>query len=321
MRHTSLHTLYTALGAALLAICALHATPALAQRVFVAAQGSDANPCTFTLPCRTFQHAHDVVAAGGEIDVLDPAGYGALTINKSISIQGHGFAGISVASNGTGIAVNGGASDLIRLSGLLIDGVGVGFNGILVNSGKSLVIENCVVRHMALSGLLYLSTAATLQTLSVFNSFFTDNANRGIAIQAGSSGPIAAALERVAVTGNAGGGLSSNGSSGSGTVTVTVNDSVVSNNRNSNNTVAISASSLPGQSVVNVTVTRTMISGNGIGIDAAGSPAVVRIAQSTIVGNNFGLDANTGGTILSYGDNYIDANTNPSSPSGSATKH
>src|ERR1700686_5098439 len=60
----------------------LSAVPAQAQRVFVSATGSDGNPCTFASPCRSFQHAHDVVAAGGEIDVLDPAGYGALTINK-----------------------------------------------------------------------------------------------------------------------------------------------------------------------------------------------------------------------------------------------
>src|SRR5262245_61816233 len=81
---------------------ALHAAPGQAQsRVFVAAQGNDANPCTFALPCRTFQHAHDVVAANGEIDVLDPAGYGALIISKAISIQGHGFAGLAVpAGNG-----------------------------------------------------------------------------------------------------------------------------------------------------------------------------------------------------------------------------
>ena len=66
----------SAIAASLLAP-GLISNPAQAQsRVFVAAQGSDANPCTFAQPCRTFQHAHDVVAAYGEIDALDPAGYG-----------------------------------------------------------------------------------------------------------------------------------------------------------------------------------------------------------------------------------------------------
>src|SRR5262249_11258382 len=81
-----------------LLIAGLQAMPAQAQptRVFVGALGSDGNPCTFASPCRTFQHAHDVVAAAGEINVLDPAGYGGVTITKSISIQGHGFSGVTV---------------------------------------------------------------------------------------------------------------------------------------------------------------------------------------------------------------------------------
>jgi hypothetical protein len=64
--------------AASLLVLSLIASPAEAQptRVFVPAQGLDSNPCTFAQPCRTFQHAHDVVAAYGEIDALDPAGYG-----------------------------------------------------------------------------------------------------------------------------------------------------------------------------------------------------------------------------------------------------
>lgn len=62
--------------------CSMHAAPAQAQRMFVAGTGNDSNPCTFVSPCRTFQHAHDVAATNGEIDVLDPAGYGPVTITK-----------------------------------------------------------------------------------------------------------------------------------------------------------------------------------------------------------------------------------------------
>src|SRR5262245_29128598 len=115
------------LSAIAASVLALTINVGLAQaqptRVFVAAQGSDAYPCTFALPCRTFQRAHNVVAASGEIDVLDPAGYGAVTITKSLSIQGHGFAGLAVTS-GVGITINAGATDKISLRGLLIDGVG-----------------------------------------------------------------------------------------------------------------------------------------------------------------------------------------------------
>src|SRR5262245_56536857 len=92
-------------------LCVFRTGPAQAQsRVFVAAQGLDSNPCTFAQPCRSFQKAHDTVVAGGEIDVLDPAGYGAVLITKAISIQGHGFAGLAVPS-GDGITVNALAND------------------------------------------------------------------------------------------------------------------------------------------------------------------------------------------------------------------
>src|SRR5262249_8526380 len=79
-------------------------------RALVRGLGSDVNPCSFAAPCRSSQAAHDRSAAGGEIDVLDPAGYGALVIRKAISIQGHGYGGIS-ADDGTGVTINAGASD------------------------------------------------------------------------------------------------------------------------------------------------------------------------------------------------------------------
>ncbi len=126
----------------------LHAAPAHAQiRVFVSAHGSDNNACSFTAPCRTFQQAHNVVAAKGEIDVLDPAGYGSLTIIKAISIQGHGVSGIAAANGGIGMVIAAGAGDAVYLSGLLFEGNGVGAMGIRFAAGKSLVIENCVVRN------------------------------------------------------------------------------------------------------------------------------------------------------------------------------
>src|SRR5476651_631061 len=114
---------------------ALYAAPAQAQaRVFVGAQGSDGNPCTFVSPCRTFQHAHDIAPANGEIDVIDPAGYGVVTISKSISIQGHGFGGVTVAS-GDGITISAGPNDRINLRGLLFEGVNTGARGVVFTAG------------------------------------------------------------------------------------------------------------------------------------------------------------------------------------------
>src|SRR5215813_5924406 len=136
--------------AAMLSI-AFNATTASAQptRVFVAAQGSDGNACTFTAPCRTFQKAHDTVAAGGEIDVLDPAGYGTVVISKAISIQGHGYAGIATLNNDTAITVNAGIGDEVNLRGLLIDGAGGGYYAVDFQVGSSLNIQDCLMRNFA----------------------------------------------------------------------------------------------------------------------------------------------------------------------------
>jgi hypothetical protein len=302
-----------AMAAALVSMVALAATPALAQRVFVAAQGSDANPCTFAMPCRTFQHAHNVVAAGGEIDVLDPAGYGALTINKPISIQGHGFAGISVSAGNTGITVTAGMNDAISLNGLLVEGSGVGNFGFIVNSGKSLVIENCVVRNFAVHGLLFLSSAPVSQSLSVSGSYFAENATTGILVQQTSNGAASVTVARTAFYGG-GTGMDINGAPGSGVVNAAVTDSVAANMTGTGFLVR----STSGHSVANLALTRVSVSGNATGIDALGTNATLRIGQSTVTANAFGYQAVSGGVVFSYGDNYIDGNTGNSGTLSSA---
>jgi hypothetical protein len=136
-----------------LAITALVSSAAHAQqRVFVSGHGLDTNPCTVTQPCRTFQQAHDTAAVNGEIDVLDPAGYGPLTISKGISIQAHGFGGITMTagSPNAAITINVTTSDPVTLNGLLIDGGGTGYFGINITSGRSVQILGSVVRHFFL---------------------------------------------------------------------------------------------------------------------------------------------------------------------------
>src|SRR5262249_41797027 len=96
---------------------------AQASRTWVSGVGDDANPCSRTAPCKTFAGAISKTAAGGEISVLDPGGFGAVTITKSISItnDGAGEAGI-LASGTSGITINAGANDIINLRGIVIDG-------------------------------------------------------------------------------------------------------------------------------------------------------------------------------------------------------
>jgi len=289
------------LAMALLAIAGLNAMPAEAQpsRVFVAAQGSDANPCSFAQPCRTFQHAHDAVAAGGEIDVLDPAGYGTVIVTKSVSVQGHGFAGIAVTSNITAIKINASADDKINLRGLLLDGVGSGNLGILFNTGASLDVQDCLIRNFGGGGLFFEPHATS--TLFVSNSQIAGNSSAGILVTG--SGSASGVLDHVVVEGN------SFGLQFSSAASFTVSNSVISNSVRG---VLVNAS---GNSAA-VVLQNVVISNNsGDGLSADGSTSVIRISKSTITGNGASFSTPNNGQIWSYGDNIIDGNTSNPLPS------
>src|SRR5262245_6469180 len=308
MRHTVLSTIAIAF------LCAFQVAPAQAQptRVFVAAQGSDANPCTFAQPCRGFQKAHDTVAAGGEIDVLDPAGYGALTITKSISIQGHGFSGISVGASGTGITISANSGgDRVNLSGLIIDGAGAGSNfGITMLTGRYLTVENCVVRNL-MNGLSFFNASGSfIATLVVSNSYFTDNSNFGMIVQAGTGGGnILASVQSVTLSHNGGffGGGGLLVSAVNAAMNVFVRDSVATNNAAGDSLGGvgfIATGNLPARLVL----VNSAASNNGSGVVANAPNATVWLAQSALATNATGYNASGGGVINSYGDNYIAAN-------------
>src|SRR5450631_3475186 len=122
-------------AALLLATLSCAANAQVAPRAWVSGHGVDAAGCGApTNPCRSFQYTHDhIVAAGGEIDILDPAGYGAITITKAISIvnEGVGEAGVQALSGATAININAGPTDVINLRGLTVAGNGSGNVGIL----------------------------------------------------------------------------------------------------------------------------------------------------------------------------------------------
>src|SRR5215813_5880086 len=119
---------------------------AQANRTFVSGSGSDANSCSLAAPCRSFAGAITKTNAGGEIVVLDSAGYGAVTITKSISINApDGIEGGVTATSGDGITVSVGFSDVVTLRGLTLVGVvGAASDGIVFNGQGALNIQNCV---------------------------------------------------------------------------------------------------------------------------------------------------------------------------------
>src|SRR5580692_9318294 len=123
---TKIASLLTLLVAVL--VCLLPSAPALAQRdrVFVASYGSDSNPCTFGSPCKTFQNAVSVVAAGGEVTAIDSAGFGPVIIRHAVTVTSpEGVeAGIAAAAGNDAILVEAGSNDTVVLSGLTLEGAG-----------------------------------------------------------------------------------------------------------------------------------------------------------------------------------------------------
>src|SRR5579862_3333221 len=133
---------------------------AQATRTWVSGVGDDANPCSRTAPCKTFAGAISKTAPGGEIDALDPGGFGALTITKSITLDGGGGQVASVLVAGTnGITVAAGSTDVVAIRNLRLDGLlgggnaNAGINGINVISGKFIMIQNCDIFGFSNNGI------------------------------------------------------------------------------------------------------------------------------------------------------------------------
>jgi hypothetical protein len=303
------------LSAALAAIALLlPAAPAQAQlaRTFVsAAGGNDANDCNRATPCRTFQGAHDKTLANGEITVLDPGGYGAVTIAKTISIinDGVGEAGVLVSGGANGITISAGASDAVSLRGLTVKGIGFGGgNGIRFNSGKSLTIENCVVRNLtggptAGFGIRFQPNASS--SLSISNTLVADNDNTGISVSpAGSGSTTKVVLNRVEAYNNTTTGINLNGNGASGDMKATITDSVVQNSG-----TGILAISDAGGQLTDLMVIRSTVANNGTGLSADGANMIVRLGGSTVTGNTTGWQAQNIAQLLSFGDNNIEGNT------------
>src|SRR5437588_5248495 len=122
---------------------------AQATRTWVSGVGDDANPCSRTAPCKTFAGAISKTAAGGEINVLDPGGFGGVTITKSITIRSdHIEAGVLVSGTNA-IIVNAASTDEVILEGLDIEGLGTGLNGVNILSNSSVIVRKSLIHHFA----------------------------------------------------------------------------------------------------------------------------------------------------------------------------
>ena len=178
---------------------------AQATRTWVSGVGDDANPCSRTAPCKTFAGAISKTAAKGEISVLDPAGFGALTITKSITVNGDGTLAGILSANVSGIIINAGAADVVTIRNLSINGAGTGLNGIRWIAGKALHVENCKISGIGNNTVgngngIVVALTATAGNLFVKDTNIQTCAVAGIAVST-TTGFVAGVLDNVRLEG------------------------------------------------------------------------------------------------------------------------
>jgi hypothetical protein len=278
---------------------------AQATRTWVSGVGDDANPCSRTAPCKTFAGAISKTAGGGEIDCLDPGGFGTVTITKSLTIDGTYGAGFgSILAAGTnGVNVNDSASGApntinVFLRNLSIQGAGTGLIGINFTSGKALFIENCVIRNFrAGSGHgINVSLTAGGGIVNVTDSIIGNNLADGIRATT-TSGTLRVGIDNCKIDKN------DNGVHMLAGALAVVTRSVISNNV-TNGAFADSGSNvILDSNFIHSTATG---GATGSGVRAVGT---VRMANNHIVGQQNGVNI-AGGTAFTFGDNKIRGNVN-----------
>jgi Right handed beta helix region len=283
---------------------------AQASRTWVSGVGDDANPCSRTAPCKTFAGAISKTAAGGEIDALDPAGYGAVTITKAITIDGGGGQVASVLVAGTnGIVVQAGAGDTVTLENLRINGISGsgngGINAIRFLSGRNLNVINDYIYGFTTNGIDVALNQGTAASIFVKGTTVKNCGGDGISITNASTGVTKFAIESSSFTEGGGNGLHARPNS-QGTA------------RNSvfglNGQIGVFADCPTAGTFAVVRVWSSQITGNtGNGVQAGNGgnlgTAVVEIAQNQI-DQNAGTAAvvSTGGTIETFSNNSMRGN-------------
>jgi hypothetical protein len=290
------------------------------SRTWVSGLGSDSNPCTRALPCSTFAGAYANTAAGGEIDVLDGGDFGRLVIQHAITVANDGTGTAAIAPAATNISpflIVAGPADVIVLRGLDLDGTNSQSSfpgatpGIAVQGG-SLLVDHCTIHDFRTSpGIGFWPGPG--ESLWVRDTLFLNDgaSNLGsllIESPALGTGRLTAHLERVQIFNAIGNGIRIESMASTGPVDVEFHDVTVDGSSGGSGIVVVSdpGSTLPATIVAdNVTSSHNA----GYGLRAVGATASVFLSRSTITGNGVGIGASGGGAIFSYGDNRFAGNT------------
>ena len=308
-----------------------HAAPAQAQatRTYVSGVGDDANPCSRTAPCKTFAGSISKTAAGGEINCLDPGGFGAVTITKSITIKcDNTEAGVLVAGT-NGIVITG-AGIVVQLIGLDLEGLRqanqTSLNGVNVLNAAAVRISDSRIRGF---GFGYGVNFAPSSSASLFleNVTITESGNSGntttgainISPAAGQIAQVSIRDSHISDNLNAALRADTTGISGS-TIKLLVDNSNITGNG-----VGMLVKVPANTGAAQVMITNSNISLNsGQGLIVNGGTAGTAntyVGNTTINGNATGVQAVNQGKIYSYGDNHLDGNTADGAFSATVAKH
>jgi hypothetical protein len=268
---------------------------AQAARTWVSGVGDDVNPCSRTAPCKTFSGAGIKTALGGEVDALDPGGFGTLTITHALTIDGSGDL-TSIDARGTlGITVSAGAGDVVVLRGLAINGMGSGNSGIRFVSGKALVLENVKISGFVNHGIDFQPAAG--------GQLFVSNADirnvGGSGILAASSGGVANVTVDSSRIENASVGINARSNSRVG-----IRNTVVSNVTG----VGLLSQSDAGTAELNAESVQSSLNLVGFQVGGTGTAATLRMSNVDVFDNTTGIAVGTNGTPYSFGDNRIAGN-------------
>jgi hypothetical protein len=288
------HLLKLAIASAIL-VPAFATAPAHAQatRTWVSGVGDDVNPCSRTAPCKTFAGAISKTAANGKINCLDPGGFGAVTITKSIEIDCFAFPGgiLNAGTNGVNVSTTAGIKVVLR--GIEIHGGGTGVNGVNITVASEVTLDKCFIIAQTGSG-VQANVSSGLVNILITDTNITQ-VNRGVLLSASGTGASVAQLNNVAILNPTTSGVETNTN---GTIAHVHRSAIGGSTAGS----AVFTSAGNGQ----IAVSDSMIFGNSFGIRTVGSGSKVLIRGNSLSANSNSISIGAGTTVASGADNKVD---------------
>lgn len=288
----------------------LYAAPADAQatRTWVSGVGDDANPCSRTAPCKTYAGAISKTAAGGEINCLDPGGFGAVTITKSINIVCDYTEGGVLAASVNGFIINMAvAGNIVTLKGQDVECFATGLNGVRILGSAVTVhihksqIRNCRGGAAPTNGSgINIAPSAGVSKVFISDTYITGNginaSQAGILVRPTGGASANVSVNNVKLQSNSN-GILMDGAGGGGASNLNVTHSVLNGSTNA----GISVSSVGA--AFTAVVSTSLISFNvTTGASTTGASATLKLGDNTITNNVTGV---SGTGVQSFKNNQI----------------